>query len=530
MPSCVVVGAGLSGLACARELKHLGWDVRVVEARARPGGRVFTEHDERGVPVDAGASFIHGIGRNPVAELAMASGGDLHAYSFCPLFDEDGRLLDPEVDSGVEQLFNLTLAQASRRHQRFPNESLEHAVQSCVGLDKLPKLEQRAFNWHLSNLEYSVNANLSEVRNNGWDADDAFGLLGRHCLVRGGMGRVIDLLLPNLDVTYNTKVLSIDYSKDGDGDDKDNQVSLNHGQFRADVCVCTLPLGVLKSEAVQFLPPLPRDKLDSVTKLGFGVLNKVALCFAEKFWTQELFGYCSKDRGKFPIFVDSAPGHAVLTCLLSGSSATDAEQCSDNYLVRQMLLVLRRIYPGKVTAVVEHHVTRWHADEFARGSYSFVAVGSSPRDYDVLARPLAGGGSRPNLFFAGEATNRMFPASVHGAFFSGVREAKRIHLLYGAHDRLRSVKQRQQELSELVREEDVFTKEAFADLYSPAFTFPVNGQGGGVVVASKFPAGEGEEDEDEEEVPKPKRQHRASTTSTTATPNPSKGKRRGRRM
>ncbi|KAH9249643.1 hypothetical protein BASA81_012612 [Batrachochytrium salamandrivorans] len=518
MPTCVVVGAGLSGLACARELKHLGWDVRVVEARARPGGRVFTTH-EHDVPVDVGASFIHGIGRNPVAKLAMASGGDLYSYSFCPLFDEGGQLLDHEMDLGMEQLFNLTLAQASKRHQRFPNESLEHAVQSCVSLSKLSRLEQRAFNWHLSNLEYSVNANLSEVRNNGWDADDAFGLLGRHCLVRGGMGRVIDLLLPNLDITYNTKVVTIDYSC-GKG------VEINHGTFQADVCVCTLPLGVLKSNSVQFLPKLPKDKLDAITKLGFGVLNKVALSFAEKFWTEELFGYCSKDRGKFPIFVDSAPGHAVLTCLLSGSSATDAEECSDNYLVRQMLVVLRKIYPSKVTAVVEYQVTRWHTDEFAKGSYSFVAMGSSPRDYDVLARPIGGNGSRPNLFFAGEATNRMFPASVHGAFFSGVREAKRIHLLYQEHDRLRSTKQRQQELSEIVREEDVFTKESFADLYSPSFTFPIHGQGGGVIIPSQFPASEGEEEEEEEEeAPKPKKYRQTSVNSSS-----SRGKRLGRRM
>ena len=44
--------------------------------------------------------------------------------------------------------------------------------------------------------------------------------------------------------------------------------------------------------------------------------------------------------------------------------------------------------------------TRWGSDPFALGTYSFVGVGSSGSDYDVLKKPLG------NLFFAGEATER----------------------------------------------------------------------------------------------------------------------------
>src|SRR5215213_2986523 len=38
----IVVGAGLAGLAAAYELVQLGYDVTVLEARTRPGGRVHT--------------------------------------------------------------------------------------------------------------------------------------------------------------------------------------------------------------------------------------------------------------------------------------------------------------------------------------------------------------------------------------------------------------------------------------------------------------------------------------------------------
>lgn len=83
-------------------------------------------------------------------------------------------------------------------------------------------------------------------------------------------------------------------------------------------------------------------------------------------------------------------------------------------------------------------VTRWRADPWSRGSYSFVAVGSSGSDYDLLASPVvpetpglprnqpnaANGNAR--VFFAGEHTIRNYPATVHGAFLSGLREASRI--------------------------------------------------------------------------------------------------------
>jgi CRP-like cAMP-binding protein len=65
--------------------------------------------------------------------------------------------------------------------------------------------------------------------------------------------------------------------------------------------------------------------------------------------------------------------------------------------------------------------TQWDRDPFARGSYSFVAVGATPADIEALADPVEG-----RLFFAGEATYRHHWAGAHGAYASGVREAARL--------------------------------------------------------------------------------------------------------
>ncbi|KAL0170117.1 hypothetical protein M9458_034713, partial [Cirrhinus mrigala] len=78
-------------------------------------------------------------------------------------------------------------------------------------------------------------------------------------------------------------------------------------------------------------------------------------------------------------------------------------------------------------------VSRWRADPWARGSYSYVAAGSSGNDYDLMAQPITPGPAIPGasqpvprLFFAGEHTIRNYPATVHGALLSGLREAGRI--------------------------------------------------------------------------------------------------------
>ena len=66
----VVVGAGISGLGAAQVL-HKGagnfFDVQVIEARDRIGGRIYTgKLGSEEIPIDLGASWIHGVGRGKI--------------------------------------------------------------------------------------------------------------------------------------------------------------------------------------------------------------------------------------------------------------------------------------------------------------------------------------------------------------------------------------------------------------------------------------------------------------------------------
>ena len=87
--------------------------------------------------------------------------------------------------------------------------------------------------------------------------------------------------------------------------------------------------------------------------------------------------------------------------------------------------MLRRTFGPQVSTLFRRSVVSdWGRNPYARGSYSYVAVGGSGRVYDELAWPVGVGSRR--VFFAGEHTNGQHPATATGAFLSGLREAQRI--------------------------------------------------------------------------------------------------------
>src|SRR5260370_38306679 len=95
----LVVGAGMAGLGAARSLADAGWPVRVIEARDRIGGRVYTNRDW-GAPLEMGASWIHGTTDNPLTELAQQARAQLAPtdYSGWATLAVDPRLPPPAYD------------------------------------------------------------------------------------------------------------------------------------------------------------------------------------------------------------------------------------------------------------------------------------------------------------------------------------------------------------------------------------------------------------------------------------------------
>ena len=118
-------------------------------------------------------------------------------------------------------------------------------------------------------------------------------------------------------------------------------------------------------------------------------------------------------------------GGATLVALVAGDAALSMETSeTDEECAAGAMRALRDIFAAsrEVPDPVDVAVTRWGADPYARGSYSNISPRGTGDDYDALAEPVADA-----LFFAGEATSRTHPATMHGAFLSGNREAARVH-------------------------------------------------------------------------------------------------------
>ncbi|KAI4252193.1 MAG: hypothetical protein L6R42_008076 [Xanthoria sp. 1 TBL-2021] len=106
---------------------------------------------------------------------------------------------------------------------------------------------------------------------------------------------------------------------------------------------------------------------------------------------------------------------------MAGEAAVLAESTDDPELVTGVTKELRRMFKDiNVPMPSETIVSRWGNDRFARGTYSYVGPTSLPGDYDAMAQAVG------NLHFAGEATCGTYPATVHGAFISGLRAAAEV--------------------------------------------------------------------------------------------------------
>ena len=450
-----IIGAGAAGLAATVRLSALNIeDVLILEAsEARVGGRVWSKRlREEGPTVEMGAQWIHGQEGNLVHDLASKLGFlekpeetrgveghcehealsvmDGHPVSpemirtltmamsrveeSVETIPEDSWSQYPSMRDYVDQTADTVLASCDRLDPDVKRAYLHWwgKLQACI--DGAPDMEDTAVYQNIVYRECPGNQTVNIDKRMSYQA-----LLERYA------ERVIS------KVKMGQTVVKISYS-----DEKVRLQTHDGAEYVSDICIVTLPLGVLKKDHhTLFDPPLPDWKKTAIEKMGFGTVVKIFIQFdvelssLEGFVT-EGFNFLRRDPS-YTSWTDSVfglyPDHAedrVLVAWMSGPGAVTVEEMEEaevmagvRRLLEQFIIPCMPLLPAPVRC----HVTSWGSSSVSRGSYSYLTPASPPDTPQVLARPLAGG----RVLVAGEATHQTYFGTVHGALETGIREAER---------------------------------------------------------------------------------------------------------
>ena len=428
----IVVGAGFSGLAAAHELSRAGYDVTVVEARNRVGGRVISFSDlVPGKNVEGGGELI---GSNHPAWLAY---GKEFGLDFLDVTEEDAefpvvvggkRLTADESETLWEEMkaaFNTIVADArpvdADEPWKSPNaEALDRRTLGAWidGLSVSPVCRtalhtiMTADNGVITGWQ-SYLANLAMVKGGGlekyWDESEVYRCKGgnqqlaRKLVTAVGAGRVLT----------RTPVRAITVA------DRGVRVTLAGGKvLEAEHAILTAPPTVWNRIAID--PPLPPGL---APQMGSNV--KLLIALRSPFWRRaELAPEMLADG---PVSMtwhatDGQPGPGEAMVAFSGGPAADAcrewtaVQRNQNYYAE-----LEKVYRG-----IRASVTRtprfmdWPADQWAKASYSFPAPGQVTTQGPTLRQGIG------RLHFAGEYSSYAFMGYMEGALNSGAAAARRI--------------------------------------------------------------------------------------------------------
>ena len=444
----LVIGAGFAGLSAARALRQSGWQVTVLEARDRPGGRVLTDRSISGQAFDLGPCWLHAGPKNPLKAVAEASGvatrvTDYTNMRFSVNRGEYRQILRRSEVLKYAQLFFGTMASASlwgAIDTLAAGTSIGTGIGTASGT---PLSVADVFNAAVRRieaasgpidpgllalqrwvLESNLAAPLEEVGfaelldESATGAEDTL-LPVDDRYVLGGMDQLTNLLAQDLDIRLGDPVRRVEW--------RPGRVRIETTQrtHEADAVVITLPTSLLANDAIEFVPALPAAKKVAAKRLPMGLLNKVVALFPAPFWDTSV---------DFLTFYANPPpvcyawlnlfrytGQPALIGFTSGLAAREVERMSEADVRARIFSRLRAVPGAAIPEPVAVRVSHWAADPWAQGSYSFLGLGASSNDRAVLAEPVGN-----TLFFAGEATHVSDPASMHGAWWSGLRAAREI--------------------------------------------------------------------------------------------------------
>lgn len=420
MEHIVIVGAGASGLMAA-SLLSAEFNVTVVEARDRIGGRIHTIKDPFSKPSETGAEFVHG--EQPLTLSIL----------------RENKIKTRRLTG---KMFNVKDDQLSK--QGFFDDGWEELNEKLQSLDQDTDLA--AFlNRNFSEPKYADL--VASVRGfvEGYDAADinevsAFALRDEWAEtddedqhhIDGGYGELIDVLKSRMlssggKVMLNSLVERIAWSK---GEVRLSGPGLD---LSANRVIITVPLGVLHAESLRFVPDISLQ--NSFSDIGFGGVIKFLFEFKEPIWENaknrkfEETAFIFSDA-EIPTWWTQRPDERPLLTGWLGGPKTFAQVHSNDLLFKKAVDSLRyitKLSQQEIEGALRcWHIQDWVSDPLSRGAYAYNKV-KSEHAKKRITTPIS-----DTIYFAGEA---LYTGPAMGTVEAALQSGKEVaeKLLSGKH-------------------------------------------------------------------------------------------------
>ncbi len=394
--TCVIIGSGLAGLSAAFKLKNAGWDVTVLEARSRIGGRVFSHSlpENRNLVCELGAEWV-GESHERIQALCKDFNIPLQKHQFGDFLLQNGNVSRPGGWDFSPQ------AKAAWEKMIAGYEKLTTAQQT--------RLDKTDWWTHLSDIGFSRDDLI--LRDLGDSTD--FGESIRHVSAFGALAEYAESS-PKNEMDYKmtggnsrlvqefTKRIGEDNIRTGMKVTEVNQragvvtVKVGDESFRADACICTAPVASLRK--IKFNPPLPAAQRDAAQKLTYSRIIKNSVLYENRFWKDENFSMITDTTSHYYFHsTQNQPGtEGILTAYAIGEKADVLASQDDT---RRMNVITRDLHefndqaPRLAKGIASY---AWQRDEYTEGAYALYKPSQWFGIRPVLARPHL------KVLFAGE--------------------------------------------------------------------------------------------------------------------------------
>lgn len=393
----LIIGAGAAGLYAGYLLQSKGIDFEILEAGANYGGRLGKLTGFANFPLDLGAQWLHG--KNSIV-------GDLIKRTKTKITTDES--------TTVYWFNNQLISTLPKNAYIFEGENLpdvsykDYAIQKGLGNEYKNIIENIAGDQGAAASLLSVYYNnLEEINWSSGDDDYKF---------EETYFDLIDTQIASSiknKVRLNTIVKKIDYSQTPIVvTDREDNI------YTADKIIVTVPITILKSNDIEFLPRLSSEKTNAFSKIGMGAGMKVFLKFTNKFFNENIIGgnicaaYADDSIGKIQ-------NDNILLAFIMGDQADYLTSLgSDNAITSALLQELDEMYNGAASAsFIASYVQNYTTNPFIKGAYSYSTIGMGD------SRKIASQSVDKKLYFAGEAMNiNGHHQTVHGAIETGYRE------------------------------------------------------------------------------------------------------------